>query len=282
MQLREAVELAAARLGASPHPERARRDAEMLLLHLIGKNRAWLLAHGDEDFGGCTAVRYASLVGRRMLGEPIQHITGEVEFYGLPFRVSRDVLIPRPETEHLVETAIQIVQGWEATRIVDVGTGSGAIAIALAHVLNSKRVTAIDISDTALAIAQENASRNGVNVRFLQGDLLDPVRGETLDLVASNPPYVPETDRATLSVEVREFEPAMALFAGLDGLDAYRRLIPQAFGVLRPGGHIVLEIGCGQTDAVRSLLEGARFSSVRAIPDLQGIPRVLDAVRDKA
>ncbi len=282
MQLREAVELAAARLGASPHPERARRDAEMLLLHLIGKNRAWLLAHGDEDFGGCTAVRYASLVGRRMLGEPIQHITGEVEFYGLPFRVSRDVLIPRPETEHLVETAIQIVQGWEATRIVDVGTGSGAIAIALAHVLNSKRVTAIDISDTALAIAQENASRNGVNVRFLQGDLLDPVRGETLDLVASNPPYVPETDRATLSVEVREFEPAMALFAGLDGLDAYRRLIPQAFGVLRPGGHIVLEIGCGQADAVRSLLEGARFSSVRAIPDLQGIPRVLDAVRDKA
>ena len=281
MQLREAVDLAAARLAASPHPERARRDAELLLLHLTGKNRAWLFAHGDEDFGGCTAVRYASLVDRRMTGEPIQHITGEVEFYGLPLRVTRDVLIPRPETEHLVEAAIEIAQHRNLYRVVDVGTGSGAIAIALAQALKSKRITAIDLSDAALSVARENAHRNGVGVRFVPGDLLEPVAGEGFDLVVSNPPYVAETERASVSVEVRDFEPAMALFAGDDGLDVYRRLIPQAFSVLVPGGHILLEVGYGQAQAVHALLEQAGFVSVRHIPDLQGILRVLDAMRGK-
>jgi release factor glutamine methyltransferase len=281
MQLREVMELAAARLGESPHPDRARRDAEMLLLYLVGKSRAWLLAHSDEEFGGCTAVRYASLVERRVAGEPIQHITGEVEFYGLPFRVTRDVLIPRPETEHLVEAAIEITGNSDATSIVDVGTGSGAIAVALAQTLKSKRVTAIDVSSAALAIAHENASRNRVDVRVLQGDLLDPVLNESFDLVVSNPPYVPEIDRTTLAVEVRNYEPSMALFAGNDGLDIYRRLIPQAFHVLNAGGHILLEIGFGQADDVRGLLEQNGFFNVRFLPDLQGIPRVLDAVRGK-
>lgn len=281
MQLREALELAAARLSGGPHPERARRDAELLLIHLTGKSRAWLLAHGDEEFGGCAAVRYASLVERRLAGEPIQHITGEVEFYGLPFRVTQDVLIPRPETEHLVEAAIDIVGGCEAASIVDVGTGSGAIAIALAHALKSNRITATDLSVAALAVARDNAERNGVNVRFLQGDLLEPVGGERFDLVVSNPPYVAETDRPALSVEVREYEPETALFAGRDGLDVYRRLIPQALGRLCPGGHILLEIGYGQALEVRALLEETEFVDVRALPDLQGIPRVLDAVRGK-
>ena len=281
MQLREAIELAAARLGSSPHPDRARRDAEMLLLHLTGKTRAWMLAHGDEEFGGCTGVRYAGLVERRLAGEPIQHITGEVEFYGLPFRVTRDVLIPRPETEHLVETAIQIVQGSEAARIVDVGTGSGAIAIALAKALPSAQVTAIDLSEAALAIARENAERNGVKVRFLQGDLLEPVAHEAFSLIVSNPPYVPESERPTLSVEVRDYEPAMAIFAGPDGLDIYRRFISQAFSSLYAYGHILIEIGYGQADAVRVLLEENGFFNVRFVADLQGIPRVVDAMRGK-
>lgn len=281
MRLREAVELAAAGLGSSPHPDRARRDAELLLLHLTGKDRAWLLAHGDEEFGGCTAVRYASLIERRMTGEPIQHITGEVEFYGLPLRVTRDVLIPRPETEHLVEAVIEMTRASEAARMVDVGTGSGAIAIALAHALGSERVTAIDLSAEALVVARENAARSGVMVRFLQGDLLEPVAGETFDLVVSNPPYVPEDDRPTLAAEVREYEPAMALFAGKDGLDVYRRLIPQAFRVLVPGGHVLLEIGFDQAEAVRALLEQNGFFNVRVLDDLQGIPRVLDAMRGK-
>jgi release factor glutamine methyltransferase len=281
MQLREAIELAAARLGSSPHPDRARRDAEMLLLHLTGKTRAWMLAHGDEEFGGCTAVRYAGLVERRLAGEPIQHITGEVEFYGLPLRVTRDVLIPRPETEHLVETAIQIVQGSEAARIVDVGTGSGAIAIALGKALPSAQVTAIDLSEAALAIARENAERNGVKVRFLQGDLLEPVAHEAFSLIVSNPPYVPESERPTLSVEVRDYEPAMALFAGPDGLDIYRRFISQAFSSLYAYGHILIEIGYGQAEAVRTLLEESGFFNVRFVPDLQGIPRVVDAMCGK-
>jgi release factor glutamine methyltransferase len=282
MRLREALELAAARLAASPHPDRARRDAELLLLHLTGMSRAWLLAHADDDFGGCTAVRYAGLVDRRFAGEPIQHIIGEVEFFRLPFRVTRDVLIPRPETEHLVEAAIETVGGSRAARVVDVGTGSGAIAIALAHALNSERVTATDISEVALAIARENAERNGVHVRFLQGDLLEPVGREGFDLVVSNPPYVPETEGPALAVEVRDYEPEIALFAGDDGLDVYRCLIPQAFQVLNPGGHILLEIGFGQAQSVRTLLDHHGFLNVRHIPDLQGIPRVLEAMRSKA
>lgn len=281
MQLREAVELAAARLSASPHPDRARRDAELLLLHLIGKSRAWLLAHAEEEFGGCTAVRYASLVERRLAGEPVQHITGEVEFFGLPFRVSPDVLIPRPETEHLVEAAIEITGGSDVATIVDVGTGSGAIAIALAHALKSNRITATDLSPTALSIARDNGERNGVNVRFLEGDLLEPVARESFSLVVSNPPYIAEIDRPSLSVEVRQYEPEMALFAGPEGLDIYRRLIPQAFSRLCLGGHILLEIGYGQAQAVCALLEQSGFFDVRSHSDLQGVPRVLDALRGR-
>ena len=277
MQLREAVELSTARLSAGQHPERARRDAETLLLHLTGKNRAWLLAHADDEFGGCTAVRYACLLERRLAGEPIQHITGEAEFFGLPFRVTRDVLIPRPETEHLVEKAIALATPCPAPRIVDVGTGSGVIAVTLAQALPNGEVSAIDISPAALDIARENARLNGVadRVRFLQGDLLEPVLGESFDFVVSNPPYVPEADRPTLSVEVRDFEPALAIFAGKDGLDIYRRLTPDSAKVLRPGGFLLLEIGFGQAEAVSGLFKAGGFERIEGTPDLQGITRVL-------
>ena len=173
MTLREWLERGEAQLLSGPHPDRARRDAETLLLHLIGKNRAWLLAHLADDFAGCTAIRYASLLERRRKGEPIQYITGEAEFYGLPFRVSSDVLVPRPETEHLVEKVIELAPLFRKPRIVDVGTGSGAIAIALAHEWPSAAVTAIDISEPALTVARDNAVRVGFadRIRFLQGDL---------------------------------------------------------------------------------------------------------------
>src|SRR6266567_5201113 len=185
MQLRECIEHGAARLSSGPHPDRARRDAETLLLHLTGKNRAWLLAHAADDFGGCTAIRYASLLERRLAGEPIQYITGEAEFYGLPFRVTRDVLIPRPETEHLVEKTVQLLPLFPEPRIVDVGTGSGAIAIALAHEGTRAAITAIDTSDAALDVARLNAERIGFadRVRFLHGDLLGPVMSEQIDFV---------------------------------------------------------------------------------------------------
>lgn len=280
--IRNHIEQAESRLRKGPHPDRARRDAETLLLHLTGKDRAWLLTHLDNaDFAGCRSIGYATLIDRRLRGEPIQYITGEVEFYGLPFRVTPDVLIPRPETEHLVEAALEITRSSASPRILDIGAGSGAIAIAIAHALRSDRVTAIDISEPALAIARENAARNGVAIRFLQGDLLAPVAGEHFELIVSNPPYVPEADKPTLSTEVRGYEPALALFAGADGLNIYRRLIPAAFAALVPGGHLLLEIGFGQSDAVRALLAQTGFSHIRSIPDLQGIPRVLHGQRDK-
>ncbi len=355
---RHQIRQAETRLQQGPHPQRARLDAETLLLHLLGKNRAWLLAHLDDDFAGCSALGYAALLNRRLAGEPIQYITGACEFYGLPFHVTPAVLIPRPETEHLVETALKIArapssnaavgavgaprlasetwesneprvpqvsqrqgqrtpgapslarslgQGWETTSsnpsvgaprlafetcesnephpatwpgsVLDVGTGSGAIAIALAHHLPRARVTAIDLSAAALDLARENALRNGVNIRFLQGDLLAPVAGEAFNLIVSNPPYVAAEDRDTLSVEVRDHEPHLALFAGGDGLDVYRRLIPAAHVALAPGGWLLLEIGYGQSAAVQALLAHAGFQQIHAISDLQGIPRVLASLR---
>jgi release factor glutamine methyltransferase len=281
MKLQEALRHAEAQLRLGPHAERARLDAESLMLHVIGRNRTWLLTHGDEEFGGCTAARYGAMLQRRQRGEPIQYITGECEFYGLPFRVTPAVLIPRPETEHLVERAIELARDDQSARILDVGTGSGAIAVAIEHALRSKRVTAIDLSEEALEVARGNAARNDADVRFLQGDLLEPVAGETFELVVSNPPYVPQSDAETLSVEVREHEPHLALFADGDGLSVYRRLIPQAFGALEPGGHILLEIGYAQADAVRGLLEAYKFADVKFVEDLQGIPRVVEAMRGK-
>ena len=268
-------------LGAGPHPERARRDAESLLLHLFGKSKAWLLAHVDDDFAGCSAIRYEALLQRRLAGEPIQYITGEAEFYGLPFHVTRDVLIPRPETEHLIEKTLELAAQIRQPRIIDIGTGSGAIAITLAHKLPDAQVTAIDVSESALAIARENAERNGVasRTRFLQGDLLAPVANEQFDIVVSNPPYVSTADIDTLAVEVRDHEPALALFAGSDGLDIYRRLIPAAHASLARGGFVALEIGFGQSPAIQALLADASFARIEFIADLQGIPRVAAAQR---
>ena len=269
------------RLRGGPHPERARQDAEMLLRHLLGWDRAYLITHTQEVMSAEGAVRYYALIDRRLTGEPIQYITGETEFYGLPFRVTRDVLIPRPETEHMVEKVIDLAVGWEQPRIVDVGTGSGAIAVALAAKLPDAVIAATDISAVVLKLARANAARNEVEsrIRFLEGDLLTPVAKEHFEIVASNPPYVAESDRSALDVEVREFEPALALFAGEDGLSAYRQLIPAAFAVLVPGGWIVLEIGFGQEAAIRGLLAEARFAEIGFTDDLQGIKRVAHAKR---
>jgi release factor glutamine methyltransferase len=268
------------RLRGGPHPERARLDAETLLMHLMHRDRAFLIAHQNEILTAEGAVRYYALIERRMAGEPIQYITGEAEFFGSPFTVTRDVLIPRPETEHLVEKALSLAANFEKPRVVDVGTGSGAIAVALAHKLPDAQITAIDISAAALAIARGNAELNGVTerVRFLEGDLLAPVAEEEFEIVVSNPPYVAESDRESLSVEVRDYEPAVALFAGR-GLDIYRRLIPGARDRLVAGGYLALEIGFGQNTAIARMLAKGGFGEVELIGDLQGIPRVASAKR---
>jgi release factor glutamine methyltransferase len=268
-------------LEDGPHPDRARMDAEALLGHVLNRNRAWLIANHDASVSPEQSQTYSDLLARRLAGEPIQYILREAEFYGLPFRVTPDVLIPRPETEHLVETVIEFAKRFERPRIVDVGTGSGAIAIALAHVLPNAHITATDLSPAALELARENAVRNGLSnrVRFLQGDLLQPVDAERFDIVVSNPPYVPDADRASLAIEVRDHEPALALFAGQDGLSIYRRLIPAAYASLTAGGFIALEIGWGQAQDIEHLLIAGGFRDVELTPDLQCIPRVASAQR---
>lgn len=287
--LRLALDAAEKVLAEGAHPERARRDTETLLLHALktnvpDANLAWLIAHEDEPLAADAAGPFCDLIERRLAGEPIQYITGEAEFYGLPFHVNRDVLIPRPETEHLVEKVMALAAEFVRPKIVDVGTGSGAIAVALAHALPFAVITATDISADAQAVAKANVARNGVadRVRFFKGDLLEAVAGEHFDIVISNPPYVPESDRTTLDVEVRDYEPAQALFAGEDGLQIYRRLIPAAFDALVPGGYLALEIGYGQRAGIEALLVREGFAGIEFIPDLQGIARVAVARRSSS
>jgi release factor glutamine methyltransferase len=279
--IRALLEEADSRLYAGTHPERAGLDAATLLQFVLRQNgtsrdRAWLIAHRDEIVPAEVAQEFRAAVERRFAGEPIQYITGEVEFYGLRFQVNRDVLIPRPETELLVERVAGIALDFDRPRIADVGTGSGAIAVALAIHLSNAAICATDISTSALDAARANAARHSVaaRVRFFQGDLLEPVASERFDIVVSNPPYVPERDRENLSVEVREYEPARALFAGTDGLDVIRRLIPAAFEALEPAGYVAFEIGHGQKEAVGTLLAQAGFERIDFIEDLQRIPRV--------
>jgi release factor glutamine methyltransferase len=282
---------AEATLVEGPHAERARRDAETLMLHVMRDdapdvNLAWLIAHEYESLPARATAAFRAGVERRRIGEPIQYITGEAEFYGLSFSVNRAVLIPRPETEHLVEKVIEIAGGLEKQRIAklriaDIGSGSGAIAVALARKLPAARIHVTEISAASLAVARGNAERNGVANRlaFHEGDLLAPVAGKLFDFVVSNPPYVAEHDRDSLSVEVRDYEPAQALFAGSDGLDVYRRLIPAAFNSLFHDRYLLLEIGFGQQRAVGELLAEARFENIEFTKDLQGIPRVAVARR---
>ena len=287
--LRDLVQQGTARLAKGAHADRARPDAELLFEFVLGKAKAWLITHGEEELCAEVAVRSQELLERRFRGEPMQYILGEAEFYGLPFRVTPDVLIPRPETEQLVEKILEWSHRFlgcaDAARIVDVGTGSGAIAVTLAHKMPQyairAAVTAIDLSAAALDVARQNAEMNGVGerVRFLCGDLLAPVAEERFEIVVSNPPYVPGRDRDALAVEVRDHEPGLALFAGDDGLEAYRRLIPAAFAVLTTGGLLALECGYEQEDGIGALLAASGFKHIEFFPDLQGIPRVACAQR---
>jgi len=276
MTLRTLVEQAEGELRFGPHPQRARLDAETLLLHLLKQNRAWLFAHSSDEVRTTAAEAFDALVSRRLSGEPVQYITGSAEFFGLPFSVAPGVLIPRPETELLVEEVLRLANQIQQPRIADIGTGSGIIAIALAHALPHARITAVDLSKQALTIAGKNALQNQVTNRitFVEGDLFAPLAGLSFDIIASNPPYVPEADRDSLSVEVREYEPEGALFAGEDGLSIYKRLIPEAREYLAPGGWLIMEIGYGQQPAIETILLVDGYREVYFVPDYQGIPRV--------
>ena len=248
-----------------------RLTAEVLLAHALQRDRAWLYAHSSDELSEVGWIHYGRYLHERRGGKPTQYITKRQEFYGREFRVAPAVLIPRPETEHVVEAALAVIA--PGMTVVDVGCGSGAIAVTLA--LETKaRVIATDISEAALRVAAENASRLGAQVEFIAADLLDPIRHA--DVIVCNPPYVPSTDRTVLQREVREFEPHVALFGGPTGLEIYRRLIADAPRILENGGHLILELGYNLAEPVRGMLSEG-WSDIRVIPDLAGLPRVLAA-----
>jgi release factor glutamine methyltransferase len=263
--------------------DQERRTAGLLLCHVTGIDRTHLLTRSEEQIDETHYRDYLALVERRASGEPIQYLTGHQEFYGLDFIVSSDVLIPRPETEFLIERVINLLKGDAVSSplIVDVGTGSGCIAVTLAKQLPRSRLIATDASQAALTVARENAERHGVydRIEFLEGDLLAPLSDRGLegavDVLASNPPYVNAGSREALQREVRDWEPGAALFGGADGLAFYQRLLMDGLRYLKPGGSLVVEIGYGQLDSITGLVNRSLWKLADTIPDLQGIPRIL-------
>jgi len=278
MQLRQAL-TAAIDLLTSKQIGSPRMNAEMLLMFVLNSDRAYLYAHPEYELTADEQARYDEAIAERSTGKPAQYITGHQEFWGMDLIVSPAVLIPRPETEHVVETVLELARAKQAPRIIDVGTGSGCIALALAAELPWARVEAVDISPAALEVARANAHRLQLDHRiiFSQRDLLAGAPAATNDFVVSNPPYVPESEPEKAQREVREFEPKVAVFAAESGLEVYRRLVPQAREALKPGGWLVVEIGYSLAAAVHNLIKD--WAEVRVMPDLQGIPRVVAARR---
>jgi release factor glutamine methyltransferase len=269
LTIRTAIAQGSELLGRDGVPE-PRLTAELLLAHAIRCERTYFYAHPEQELREVEWIHYGRYLDERLKGKPTQYITKHQEFYGREFKVTRDVLIPRPETELLIETILKLDR--RPGVIIDVGTGSGAIGITLALELN-RSVIATDLSREACAIARSNALNLHSKVQFLEADLLRPFADSTADIIVSNPPYVPLNDQAGLQREVRDYEPSLALFAGPDGLAVYKRLIPEAERVLKPGGILAIELGFGQSDAVSALASG--WLNLQLIPDLAGIPRVL-------
>jgi release factor glutamine methyltransferase len=254
--------------------------ADLLLGFVLGWDRVRVLSHTEQYVQEEAWNRFRKLVRRRALGEPLQYLTGEQEFYGRPFRVTHDVLIPRPETEILVDRAVHLMMNHPHSRIrfVDVGTGSGCIAVSVACEICSALGWAIDNSAAALSVAVENAYRNGVaaRIQYAQADLLECFPEKScFDFVLSNPPYVAREEYANLPVSIRDHEPRDALWGGESGLEIYRRLIPEISPRLQPGGYVLLELGAGQAEQVGEFLQEGGLSVKMVVNDLQEIPRCL-------
>lgn len=274
-----------------------RLEAEVLLAHVLQKDRVYLYANYEAPVNITERESYRAFIKRRIGGEPIAYITGNKEFMSLNFKVSPNVLIPRPDTEILVETAIAMARQERVPTIIDVGTGSGTIAVSLAVYLENVEIYASDISARALDIARENAHQHQVNIQFVEGDLLLPflkhgegieagkeMAGALLDygteavaMITANLPYIPLAELEQTDRQVKNFEPRLALFAEGDGLEIYRRLIPQAYALLRPAGILLLEIDARQANAVPEMMQG--FTDVKIIKDWAGRDRVVQARR---
>ena len=253
----------------------SRLTAEVLLCHAMHCERAYLYAHGNDDLTQLAWIHYGRYLHERLKGKPTQYITRKQEFFGREFYVNPDVLIPRPETEHLVEAALNFLKSRPESKILDLGTGSGAIAISVALESGSE-VMASDVSMGALKVAKRNRDKHSAPVRLLAGDLLDPITPSSIDLLVSNPPYVPATDEANLQREVRDWEPHVALFSGNTGLEIYERLIRGAEVVLKRGGRLLMELGYQSLEGVREML-APRWTDIDVMSDLAGLPRVLGA-----
>jgi release factor glutamine methyltransferase len=252
-----------------------RPTAQLLLAHALNRDRAYLYTYPERELTTVEWIHFGRYIHERLGGKPVQHILKSAEFYGRPFRITPDVLIPRPETEHVVERALALASS--SSRIVDVCTGSGILAITLALELKPAFTAASDISAPALAVARSTASALGARVEFVLCDLMDSLDAP-FDLIVANPPYIPSATIETLDAEVRDHDPRIALDGGPDGLDLYRRLIPQALTHLAPGGWLIMEIGFDQGESVPSLF-GPGWSSLQVTNDLAGHPRVVEARR---
>ncbi len=265
-----ALRAAAARL---PGPD-ARHEAEQLLLHVLGRDRAWLFAHGDDPLPASGAATLDAWLARRASGEPLAYLLGRRGFWTLDLQVSPATLIPRPETERLVELALERLPDDRPLRVADLGTGSGAIALALASERPLAQVVATDLSGDALRVAQANAETNRIaNVAFRQGSWLAPLAGQRFDLIASNPPYIADGDPHLMQGDLR-YEPPAALSSGADGLDAIREIVATAPAYLLPGGWLLLEHGWDQGEAIRALLLAAGFVDVATETDIEQRDRV--------
>lgn len=280
----EAITEGATRLRGSGVDE-DRRTAGLLLGHALGLDRSQLIVRSNQSIDETSYHAYLDAIERRARGEPLQYITGHQEFYGLDFIVTTDVLIPRPETEFLVENIIKLArQNERGLLIVDAGTGSGCIAITLAAHIPNARIIAIDVSSRALDVARENAARHRVSARieFVEGDLLEPLKNRfegEVDFLASNPPYVPTSLTEPLQREVGEWEPRLALFGGEEGLDFYERLFTEGKALVKRGGYLVCEIGYDQLGRVREMIDPTSWRLIEVTDDLQGIPRTIIARR---
>jgi release factor glutamine methyltransferase len=280
VHLKHSLASAITRLTAG-HVPSPRLNAEILLMFSLNCDRAYLYAHPERELTAGEAARYQSALAERAHGVPAQYITGHQEFWGMDFIVTPAVLIPRPETEHIVEAVLELLNPPAALRIADVGTGSGCIALALAKELPQAEIHATDISPAALEITRANAARHQLETRihFHEADLLAPFAPNSFDFIVSNPPYVGESEEDQVQLEVRKFEPRTAVFAGPTGTEVIARLIPQARAALRPGGWLILEISAAIAPHVARLLESQEpsWEDLHIAPDLQSIPRVARA-----
>ncbi len=282
MTLKQAFDSALKRLEGADTPS-PRLSAELLLMFTLDCDRAYLFAHPERELAESEAERYEDAIARRCHGEPAQYITGHQEFYGRDFLVTPAVLIPRPETEHLLEAVLDIADPGRTVEwnILDVGTGSGCIAVTLAKELPRSRLMAVDISGSALEIAQANAARLEAKVEFRRSDLLSALDSERMfEMIVSNPPYVGECEADKVQRQVKDFEPHVAVFGGERGMDIVERLVPQVWDHLKPGGWFLMEIGYSIAEPVHSVMRN--WSDFRVVPDLQGIPRVVVARKPKS